>query len=509
MEAPRYPREAALLATIFLLNAIEFLQAGMIAFAAGPIMGEISASPEEFSLVTAVYAVVAIGAISKQRWLVERLGWRLFVQLSVALFVAGAAVCAGSSSFPQFVAGRAVMGLGGAAFMTSARLLINLMPPSPRRFLGIKVFACALAIGNAAAPWLAAEAVAADHWSAIFGLLAALALAAAALASYSLPAARAPREQRTQAHPLALLSLLGGSFLCLYALQRASYDFYSDAAPLVLAIAAGAGGVAWFVHHQHGHERPLLVLRRLVQPRYLSGLALFTLCYVVLGANNYMLPVLMQRALGFPWQVIGKVQATGLVAALFAFLAMARVLPTHPGPKKFYIAGFGALAAYGLVLAGLNGEANLWTNVAPAIAGYGMFIILVMATTALQTFSGLQQDELAFVNGQQVKNMLSQFGIAFGVAAAALSLQWRSGVHYAVLNQRFTSGDPAFGQLLDQLTMALAPAAGAQAGQLALAQLGQLLTQQATLLASLDYFRFVVCFAVGGAILMTVQRVLK
>ena len=72
----RHPREKTLLATIFVLNAIEFLQAGMIAFGAGPIMGEIGASPEEFTLATVVYAVVAIAAISKQGWLVERLGWR-------------------------------------------------------------------------------------------------------------------------------------------------------------------------------------------------------------------------------------------------------------------------------------------------------------------------------------------------------------------------------------------------------------------------------------------------
>ena len=37
---PSHPREKTLLATIFALNAIEFLQAGMIAFGAGPIMGD-------------------------------------------------------------------------------------------------------------------------------------------------------------------------------------------------------------------------------------------------------------------------------------------------------------------------------------------------------------------------------------------------------------------------------------------------------------------------------------
>jgi MFS family permease len=509
MNPPKHPREATLLATIFLLNAIEFLQAGMIAFGAGPIMGEIGASPEEFTIVTAVYAVVAIAAISKQRWLIERMGWRRFVQASVAVFIIGAAICATSTSFPQFLAGRAVMGMGGAAFMTSARVMINLMPPSPRRFLGIKVFASALAIGNAAAPWLASIAVAHDSWPAIFVMLALLAATAALLATIALPTDLTPVEQRSQAHPLVLLTMLGGAFLSLYALQRASYDFYADAMPMLLAIVVGTGALLFFAGHQYDHERPLLVVKRLMQPRYLAGLALFTFCYMVLGANNYMLPVLMQRALGFPWEVIGKVQASGLIAALPTFWIMASILPKSPSPKKFYVAGFGALMLCGLLLVRLNSEAGLWTDVLPAIAGYGAFIILVMATTAIQTFADLQRDEVAFWHGQQIKNMLSQFGVALGVAGAALSLQWRTSEHTAVLSQRFSTDDALFGQLAGKLGEQFAASHGAQAAQVAVATLAQQLTQQAALLSSLDYFGFLAVIALTGALVMSVQRVMK
>ena len=132
MNAPApYPRMKLLLSTIFVLTAIEFLQSGMLAFGAAPISGQINASPEEYSIVTAAYAAVAIAAIAKMRWFIERLGWRRFILLSIAFFVTGAAISGLASSFPQFLLGRVVMGLGGAAFMTSARMLVNLIPPSP------------------------------------------------------------------------------------------------------------------------------------------------------------------------------------------------------------------------------------------------------------------------------------------------------------------------------------------------------------------------------------------
>ncbi|MRW85432.1 MFS transporter [Pseudoduganella sp. FT26W] len=502
MDSPRHPREKTLLATVFLLNGVEFLQAGMMAFGAAPIMGQIGASPEEFTVVTILYAVVAIAAIAQMGWLIERLGWRRYVQASVAVFVVGTAICAGSSSLGQFLLGRLVMALGGAPFMTSARLMITHMPPTPRRFLGIKVFASALAIGNALAPWLAGEAVTADRWSVIFIVPGLLAGCAAILAIWCLPNQPAPAAQRSAQHLPAMAALVAGCFLVLYAFQRATYDFFDDPAPL--AVCAGAGvALLWLVVRQLAAQRlPLLALSRLWQPRYLAGLALFTVCYMVLGANNYMLPVLTQRALGNSWQVAGTVQAGGLLSALAAFWVMAAILPAYPAPKKFYTAGFVFLAACGVLLFRLNGDADLWRDVFPAVAGYGAFIILVMATTALQAFAGLQQDAQGFNHGQQLKNMMSQFGVAAGVAVAALSLQWRNGEHYTALVARFGNGDAAFNEAVARL-------AQTQPAQVAVGQLAQQLNQQAILLASLDYFGFLVVFSLLGIGVMTLQRVLK
>lgn len=510
MQPAIHPRRGVLLLTIFLLNVVEFLQAGMIAFGAGPIMGGIGASPEQFSLATAVYASVAIGVIAHQRWLLERMGWRRFIVASAACFICGAAICAGSGDVPHFILGRAVMGLGGAGFMTSARLMINLMPPSPQRLFGIRWFASAVAFGTAAAPWLASQAVAHDAWQAIFVLLAALAGAGAVLGLFCLPEQRVDAAQRSASHPLPLLLLVGGSFLCLYALQRASYDFYSNRALSLALLATGVLALFWFARQQYHHARPLLVIARLLQRRYLVGVALFMLCYVVLGANNSMLPVLMQRALNQPWQVIGQVQSLGMMAALATILVMLLIVPKSPQPRKFYVAGFLCLAYSGWQLRRLTPEANLWLDVMPAIAAYGMFIMLVMATTALQTFIQLQGDEVAFSNGQQLKNMVSQFGIAFGSASATLMLQWRTSEHYAVLNQRFVGGDTELARLLEHLATFLTPSLGAQqAGQAALGQLAQLLNQQAALLSSLEYFTIVMVLSLAFAVIMFVQRLFR
>src|SRR6476661_5457758 len=98
-----------LLAAVFLLNLIEFLQSGMVAFATVPLMGYLSASPEEYSVVTALYAAVAVTTTALGYTLLRRVGWRRYLLAGLAVFALGAALCATSDDLWQFGCGRLLM----------------------------------------------------------------------------------------------------------------------------------------------------------------------------------------------------------------------------------------------------------------------------------------------------------------------------------------------------------------------------------------------------------------
>lgn len=500
----------SLLLTILLLNCLEFLQSGMIAFGAGPIMGEIGATPEEYSLAMACYASVAIITISKQRWLVERLGWRTFVLLSLGIFILGSAVCATSFSFHQFLVGRIAMGFGGAAFMTSARVIVNLIPPSPMRFVGIKYFATGLATGVASAPGLVALAVSLDAWNLIFIVLGVIAVVAGVFSAIALPSDLTPKDLRSQSHPILFMAIASGSFLILYVLQRSQYDFYSDIAFLFAGLSVAGFAVYYFLRSMHRHERPLIELRALMNPHYISGVGLFTVCYVVLGANNYIIPIFLQRALGFSWEIVGQFQTMGLFAALVAWLIMAWILPKRPGAKKFFVVGWLFLSGFGWQLSRMTLDADLWVDVLPALAANGVFLIVVMATTAMQTFRDVQHHEAVMSNAQQLKNMLGQLGMTFGISLAVIVVQWRTTEHYSALNGNFYNGHPLYTDSLQRLTALFSSGTGTQsAPALASSQLMLLLNQQATFMACLDYFFGVFAAALLCALVMAVQRLMK
>lgn len=502
-----YRKHYALLITVSLLCGLEFLQTGMLAFASVPIRGEISASPEEYSLVAALYACVAVVVISQQRWLTERIGWQKYMMGSFGIFIVGALICSCSHDLTMFATGRVIMALGGASFMTSSRIMVNLIPPGPERFVGIKFFAMGLASGTAAAPLIASSAVTHDTWQLIFWVMILVAIIAAMLSMTFLPKDLHPIDERSSTSPERILFLALASFFILYLLQRSYYDFYNDVIIMLVFFLFALFSLYSYFHIEHQHNRPLLKIRQLMTPRYIAGVSLFSFSYLILGANNYVLPLFLQTGLGYSWESIGKLMSIGLLATLITWLLMLKILPHYPAPKKFFVAGFFSLATFGWLLSSITPSANIWLHILPALALNGCFIMLVLATTAMQTFRDVAHEDALFAHAQQVKNMLGQIAMAMGTSIATIFMQWRSTEHYGSLHIRFNNQDPIFTTQLEKLSQFFALShESSQAVKMAMAIQSQLINQQASLMASIEYFWIVIWIALLALIVSLLQR---
>ncbi len=504
-------KQRILLLTVFLLTLIDLLQTGMLTFAASPIMGETGTSPEEYSFMTAAYAGVAILMIARQRWIVERTGWRLYIAVSLFVFCLGALFCSRSTSYHMLLGGRIVMALGGASFLTGARVMVNLLPPGPLRFTGVKAFASGLASGTALAPFLAAHAIEGGTWTVIFIMLIGLAIVAFIASTQCLPDETPPDRLKSQSHPFLLISLAGGAFAVLWVLQRADYRFYSDLVLLAIVLLMGLSALYYFFSSvARFHGVPLLMVRELFsRPRYMMGVSLFSLCYIMLGINNYVLPQFLQAGLGYAWSSVGTWYAAGLSAVLFAWLIMGKIMPRRPGAKKFFIVGFLLLAIYGAVLGDAAPNMDLVTQIVPAIGCYGAFIMLVMATTAMQTFREVQHDETVFSHANQIKNMAAQFATAIGITIATVGMQWRTTVHYNTLNTFIETSNPRYQAVMNQVSQQYGQwLPDEQARQAAFNWIAGVVKAQSIILAGID-FSHVICFTgLAIALLMSRQKIM-
>ncbi len=504
-------RRHTLLVMIFLLNLVEFLQIGMVSFAAAPIRGEIDASPEEFSFVAALYACIAVVMIAKKHWFIERLGLRQYVHASIAVHILGCLVCAASHSLEMFTAGRVVMAIGGGAFMTVSRVLVHQLPAGPERFGGVKSFFSGLALGTGAAPFLASVAVTEDRWQAMFWILIGVTVSVALLAYRCLPADAHPEDERSQSSLGRILLLAVSSFFLLYLLQRSYYDFYDDRA--VIMIFAGLASLALYIYFraEQRHEQPLLLIRELwQQPRFVLGVAVFSFAYLIQGANNYVLPMFLQAGMGYPWENIGHYQSLGLAVTIVTWFVMLRIIKTHPGSKKFHVAGFIALGGFALLLSQTAPDTDLAGHILPALMLNGCFIMLVIPTTAIQAFADVSYDDKLFAHAQQMKNMLREISTALGTCLATLITQWRSTEQYNIVDTRLIHGDAAFIRYTDTITQYFGHSyEGARSANMAMAYIGQQVSRQVSYLVGVEYFYSITALAVVCTLFLAWQRVFR
>lgn len=473
----------ALLGAIFVFNLIEFLSTGMTVLAAPAIMGHIGASPEEYATISALYAAVAVLAISQMTVLLQRLGWRNYLLGAVLFYLLGAWVCATGASVAGFAGGRLLMALGGGVFMTVSRMMVNLIPPSPQRLQGIAAYGAALSGGLALGPWVAAKMLGHEAWGGMFLVLAALATLGALIAARWMPQDavtldRASGGSPSRMHAIDAMLLAAGAAITLYALQHLTYDWHGERGSLLAHLVLGLALLAafWLLHARR--SAPFLHLGVLRSPRYRLGLVIFSVCYAMLGMVNTLLPQVVQKGLGVGLEQAGELQGTGLLATVIAFFVMLELVKRRPHPTKFFVTGFLMLALLGWRFATLDPRAYAWDAVIFWLGLFGGFLTLGMATTAIHAFKELQADNVVFSNAQQLKNMLGQAGLALGVGMTNIGLQERTALHASRLAEKSS-------MLFD---------GGAE------------LARQAGLLAGQDLFWIVMWVGLGGAALLVLQR---
>lgn len=484
---PSRTRHCALLLLIGTLPFSDFLQTGVYAFNAGPIMGDIGASPEEYSLVATVYAVTAIGMIFIHRWLVERLGWRWFMRGASLLYACGALLCANSDTLTQFTTGRLVTAAGCASFLTAGRVIVNFIPPSPKRFTGVKFFASGIAWGGVCGPLLASTALALQDWRLAF---AAQVLPAALLALFGeLALPRAPLAARTPFDMQGLLTLMIGSALLLFSLQHSAFVYFADPLPVYVLATLGALVLFLAVRSVARSEHPIIRLAAMSQPRFFVGVIAFSVCYAILGANNTAIPLLLMRGLNLPLDVIARYVGIAALAEVFIWVILSRLFQRNQGPTRYYVLAFSLLAMTGVQLARLSEASDPEASVLPALVCSSAFVIAALVTTAIQTFRDLQRDDTVFSHANQVKNVFAQFGVAAGMCLATLFIQWRTAVHYVQLGEALSPHSMALQDTLRSLTQRYGAATDPDtAGRMATATLNGILQQEAAFMASLDYF---------------------
>ncbi|MCJ0762004.1 MFS transporter [Variovorax terrae] len=495
------------MALLALVTSVEFLESIMFVFASRHIMGGVDADPRSFALAQAAYAVGSMLMILKQQWLARRFGYRRYLTAALGLFMAGTLLAATSDSLAQLLAARFVQGVSAGAFFTSCRILVPLMFTPAERPRAMKWFMIGIFIAGALGPVAAAWLIDHGSWRDVF--YGVLPLAALGLLGCWLLLPDAEPSREDTGWSLAPLLVFGAAAVALqWGFSEARFDIFSHPAHVLALALLGAGLLAAFLRHQHRHPTPLLQLRALGNPVYLTGLAFYFLYYLVSTLNGYVFPVFAGQALGLPLDVTGWLNSLAGLVSLGAALIYMRFGARTPRKKPLILAGLALMAAAALWLSRLPPAAGLGTLL-PGLIGKGLFGVLVVIPIAGLTFRELRAED--FPHGYQSKNLLRQVAQSFASAFGAVMLENRQFVVHGALSDALGRHPAQAASWMDSVKGAFA-ASGldpAQASQAASAQLAGLLDQQALLIASEDLYRLIAVLALLMGVALLVQRRLR
>lgn len=500
----RLSKKRLLMALLALMTGVEFLENLMFVFGATHIMGSIGASPREFALAQAAYAMGSMIMIVKQQWLASHYGYRRYLTVALGIFLAGTLACANAESVGMLIAFRFVQGIGGGALFTSSRILVNLLFKPADRPRAVKYFMIGVFGASALAPGLAAELMESGTWQTIFYGVVPFAVIALIGAATLLPKAE-PRDDEPTWEIAPLLLFASAVVVLQLMLSELRYDIFAHPLHLIALGALGLGMLGAFVYHQWHHPAPLLHVRTLHDPTYLTGLVLYFMYYTLTNFSGYVFPIFAEQALGVPLRVAGWLNSFAGVISLCAILVYLRMAKRFPRKRPLMIAGAMTMVFTALWYSHLPPDATIGM-LALGLIPKGLFGVLLVIPIAGLTFRGLGDD--GFPHGYQSKNLVRQLATSSSSALAAVLLNNRQFAVHSQLSSHVQPDNPVISQWVSQMQHALM-AQGMDAGtawQGALAELTATLNRQALLIACGDIYRLLAALALITAIVVWAQR---
>ena len=417
----------ALLLAAFLVN----LDTTLVNVALPALVRQLHATTTQLQWVVDSYNLVFAALLLTFGSLSDRFGRK--GMLLAGLAVVGAASLAGgfTTSPPQLIAARAVMGLGAAmTFPATLSLISNVFTGRAERARAIGLWGAiggvAIALGPIAGGWLL------EHfsWKAIFIAMAPVAAAAAAGVSLVVPASK-DRDAAAADIPGLVLSSAAMALLVFTIIEAPAYGW--GAARSVAGFAGSAVLLAAFILAERRAAHPMLDVRLFRNLRFSAASGAVTVSFFTLFGFIFLMTQYFQFVRGYGPLAAG-VRLLPVALAVGAGSVAGTQLAVRAGTKLVVTAGLVAMAGfYGWVAATTSATIS-YGIVAAQMVVYGLGMGLTSAP-ATESIMGAISRRKAGV-GSAVNDSTRLIGGTLGVAVIG-------SVYASVYGSRLSGAMPA------------------------------------------------------------------
>ena len=326
---------------------IQFDQSGMT-LALPHIQAELGATTQQLQWVMDAYSLALASVVLTAGAVSDRYGRRKVFLLGIAVLAAGSLIGALASDANVVIAGRALMGVGGAMFMPGTLSIITHVFDRVTRPTAIGIWGAVTSLGVIVGPLISGAVLQIWHWRGIFVLNVVMAAIAFTGAAALVPESRDPHPRRLD----ILGAVLAGAGLLgvIYAVIHSSSDGVTS--PVVLAAAGvGAAALVLFWLHSTRGEVSMFDLGVARNPAFLGAALAAAVTMFTMAGLLFMITQQFQLVDGFGVLLAGvavlPMAGGALVASLLVPLLVKRLEVRTVVLLGLALMG-AAAAAYGL-----------------------------------------------------------------------------------------------------------------------------------------------------------------
>lgn len=448
------------LASLAVASALfmEFIDSTSLSTALPTLAKAFDADPIHLKLALTSYILALAVFVPVSGWAAERFGARRVFLVAMTVFLTGSVLNGFSTSLEQLVVFRIIQGMGGAMMTPVARLIVVGSTPKEKLLTAMGWFTMPALVGPLVGPPLAGFVLEVADWPWIFWLNVPVGLLGMAAVMRFVPHIVTPDPGRFDWSGFALSAVA----ICGVVAVAETAGVGLIPWPAQLLIVAIAMACAWgYLHMARRKVRPILDLGLLRHATFRASILGGTFVRLGIGAGPFLMPLLLQVALGWtPLQagtvtlagglgVLGArpfaafmLKRIGFRAQLTLFVTITAVLTALPG---FFTAATPAALIMGLLFA----------------AGFARSNQFISANTI--AFADIPPEKVAAASTLQA--VCQQIGLALGISFGGLMLHLtRNGAHGALTPSDFTLPFVAIGAvtlLAVPVYVALDPKAGA------------------------------------------------
>lgn len=407
-------RRAIITITVVLCALLELIDTTIVNVATTTLMGALGATVTEITWVIASYAIANVIVVPMSGWLSARFGRKNYFAASIALFTFGSFMCANSTGIWELVGWRFIQGIGGGALLTTAQSILVEIYPKKKIGMAMAFFGMGVILGPTLGPVTGGYLIEHYEWPVIFTVNIPVGIIAFFLTlQFIKDNPFIGKPTRGMDWFGLFLLIIGIGSLQLFLEQGEQQDWFESKFIMIVA-AAAVIGIIGFIYKMYNTREPIVDLSVLKKGNLAIGIILQFILGFVLFGSVFVLPLFMQRFLGFSPTATGAIFIPGALLSGLSMPLVGRVLQNGFNPKILIVIGFSLTAIFvgwiPLILTSATSESYFFWPL--LIRGLGMgFIFVPISNLAL---AGLQGRDLTQASG--LMNMIRQIGGSLSVA---------------------------------------------------------------------------------------------